>query len=230
MPTQPGVASPIQHVIYIVKENRTYDQVFGDLGHRQRRCVAGGVREQVTPNHRKLAREFVLLDNFYVNSDVSADGHNWSTAAIAPDYTQKMWPNSYAGRRKLYDYEGGEPANSPPAGYLWTKRLQAGICMRNYGFRRYRRSRMPAGRRAADGNREGLDARPCYEPAVSGVRPGLSRYGPRESFLEDLAEFEKSGEMPRLMFCGSATITRRALPPARSLRFRRWPITIRRSA
>ena len=68
--------------------------------------------ENVTPNHHKLAREFVLLDNFYVNSDVSADGHNWSTAAIAPDYVQKMWPNSYAGRRKLYDYEGSEPASA----------------------------------------------------------------------------------------------------------------------
>ena len=67
--------------------------------------------ERITPNHHKLAREFVLLDNFYVNSDVSADGHNWSTAAIASDYVQKMWPNSYAGRRKLYDYEGQEGAD-----------------------------------------------------------------------------------------------------------------------
>ena len=72
--------------------------------------------ERITPNQHKLAREFVLLDNFYVNSDVSADGHNWSTAAIAPDYVQKMWPNSYAGRRKRYDYEGQEPAAfRPPA-------------------------------------------------------------------------------------------------------------------
>ena len=66
--------------------------------------------EKVTPNHHKLAREFVLLDNFYVNADVSADGHNWSTAAIASDYVEKMWPNSYGHRRKLYDYEGQEPA------------------------------------------------------------------------------------------------------------------------
>ena len=101
---------PIQHVIYIVKENRTYDQVLGDMkeGNGDPSLVLFG--ENVTPNHHKLAREFVLLDNFYVNSDVSADGHNWSTAAIAPDYVQKMWPNSYAGRRKLYDFEEQEPA------------------------------------------------------------------------------------------------------------------------
>ena len=90
--------------------------------------------EQVTPNHHKLAREFVLLDNFYVNADVSADGHNWSTAAIASDYVQKMWPNSYAGRRKHYDYEGQERASAPGAGYLWTNAAPRGITMRNYGY------------------------------------------------------------------------------------------------
>ena len=88
----------------------------------------------MTPNLHKLAREFVLLDNFYENADVSADGHNWATAAIAPDYTQRMWQNSYAGRRKTYDYEGQEPTNNPPAGYLWTNAAQKGITMRNYGY------------------------------------------------------------------------------------------------
>ena len=72
-------------------------------------------------------------DNFYVNADVSAEGHNWSSAAIAPDYTVKMWPNSYAGRRKTYDYEGGEPAILPPAGYIWTNALAAEISLRMYG-------------------------------------------------------------------------------------------------
>ncbi len=76
----------------------------------------------------------MLFDNFYVNSDVSADGHNWSTAAIAHDYVQKMWPNSYGGRRKHYDYEGGELAALPPAGYIWTNVVSAGLTIRNYGF------------------------------------------------------------------------------------------------
>ena len=121
-------------MLYIVKENRTYDQVFGDLGKGNGDPKLTLFGENVTPNHHKLAREFVLFDNFYVNADVSADGHNWSTSAIAPDYVQKMWPNSYAGRRRHYDYEGGEPAAIPPAGYIWTNALAAGVSMRNYGW------------------------------------------------------------------------------------------------
>jgi DNA-binding beta-propeller fold protein YncE len=129
----PGHPSPIQHVIYIVKENRTYDQVLGDMpkGNGDKSLTLFG--EEVTPNLHKLANEYVLYDNFYENADVSAEGHNWAAAAIAPDYTVKMWPNSYAGRRKTYDYEGGEPANLPPAGYIWTSALSAGHSVRNYG-------------------------------------------------------------------------------------------------
>lgn len=89
--------------------------------------------ERITPNHHKLAREFVLLDNFYVSADVSADGQSWSEAAIASDYVQKMWPNSYARRRNLYDYEGQEPTSRPGAGYLWTNAAARQITMRNYG-------------------------------------------------------------------------------------------------
>ena len=125
---------PIEHVIYIVKENRTYDQVLGDMkeGNGDASLVLFG--ENVTPNLHKLAREFVLLDNFYVNSDVSADGHNWSTAAIAPDYVEKLWPNEYANRRRLYDFEEQDPASLPPAGYLWTNAAAAGISIRNFGY------------------------------------------------------------------------------------------------
>ena len=113
-------------MIYVVKENRTYDQVLGDLkiGNGDASLTLFG--EDVSPNFHKLAREFVLLDNFYVNADVSADGHNWSSAAIAPAYVQRFWPNSYAGRRKFYDYEGGERAAQPPAGYIWSNALQRG--------------------------------------------------------------------------------------------------------
>jgi DNA-binding beta-propeller fold protein YncE len=131
---KPNRPSPIQHVIYIIKENRTYDQVLGDMpkGNGDKSLTLFG--ENITPNLHKLAGEFILYDNFYVNADVSAEGHNWSSAAIAPDYTVKMWPNSYAGRRKTYDYEGGEPANLPPAGYIWTNALAAGVSLRVYGI------------------------------------------------------------------------------------------------
>jgi DNA-binding beta-propeller fold protein YncE len=126
-------ASPIQHVIYIIKENRTYDQVLGDMekGNGDKSLNLFG--EQITPNLHQLAREFILYDNFYENADVSADGHNWASAAIAPDYTVKLWPNNYAHRRREYDFEGGEPANNPPAGYIWDNALEAGISIRDYG-------------------------------------------------------------------------------------------------
>jgi DNA-binding beta-propeller fold protein YncE len=126
-------ASPIQHVIYIIKENRTYDQVLGDMekGNGDKSLTLFG--ERITPNLHQLARDYILYDNFYENADVSAEGHNWASAAIAPDYTVKTWPNEYAGRHKGYDYEGGEPANTPPAGYIWDNALQAGLTVRDYG-------------------------------------------------------------------------------------------------
>ncbi len=198
IPNHPGEPSPIQHVIYIVKENRTYDQVFGDLGKGNGDPSLTLFTADTNPNQRKLVNEFVLLDNFYVNSDVSADGHNWATAAIAPDYAQKMWPNSYAGRRKHYDYEGGEPANSPPAGYIWTNALSANISMRNYGY--FCTNRKAA---AADGTQ--IEA--IRDPALNAVTnrkyrgfdldyPDVER---AKTFLADMAEFEKSGEMPHFI-------------------------------
>ncbi len=125
--------SPIQHVIYVIKENRTYDQVLGDLekGNGDKSLVLFG--EQITPNFHRLARDFILYDNFYENADVSAEGHNWAAAAIAPDYTVKLWPNTYGHRGHPYDFEGGEPANTPPAGYIWDNALQAGVSIRDYG-------------------------------------------------------------------------------------------------
>lgn len=125
--------SPIQHVIYVIKENRTYDQVLGDMskGNGDKSLTLFG--EQITPNLHQLANDYILYDNFYENADVSADGHNWASAAIAPDYTMKLWPSEYGHRSKLYDFEGAEPANSPPAGYLWDNALQAGLTIRDYG-------------------------------------------------------------------------------------------------
>jgi DNA-binding beta-propeller fold protein YncE len=135
VPAAVGQRSPrIEHVIYVVKENRTYDQMLGDLAKGNGDPSLVLFDGNVTPNHRKLAEEFVLFDNFYVNADVSADGHNWSSAAIAPAYVQRMWPNSCAGRRKHYDYEGGEVAANAPAGRIWNNALAAGLRVRNYGW------------------------------------------------------------------------------------------------
>ena len=198
IPTRPGEPSPIQHVIYIVKENRTYDQVFGDLkeGNGDPSLTLFG--ENVGPNHYKLAREFVLLDNFYVNSDVSADGHNWSTAAISPDYIEKLWPSSYGKRRKLSDYQGQEPAATAPAGYLWSNASAAGISLRNYGYFVTNR---------AQPGPDGVQVEKVNDPVLRPLTnlhyrtfdlsyPDLER---AKVFLKDLAEFEKSGSMPRLI-------------------------------
>ncbi|HKD05386.1 MAG TPA: alkaline phosphatase family protein [Bryobacteraceae bacterium] len=189
---------PIKHVIYIVKENRTYDQVLGDVkeGNGDPNLVMFG--EKVTPNLHKIAHEFVLLDNFYVNSDVSADGQNWATAAIAPDYTQRMWPNSYAGRRKTYDYEGQEPTNAPPAGYIWTAAKQAGVSMRNYGY--YvdnRKTPEPDGTQITS-VRDPILA-PVTDPNYRGFDLDYPDVERAKEFISELRDFEKAGSMPQFL-------------------------------
>ncbi|HEY1496730.1 MAG TPA: hypothetical protein VGF49_19380 [Candidatus Solibacter sp.] len=193
----PNPLPKIEHVIYIVKENRTYDQVLGDIkeGNGDARLVLFG--ENVTPNLHKLAREFVLLDNFYVNSDVSADGHNWTTAAIAPDYVQKMWPNKYANRRKPYDFEEQDPLSVPPAGYIWTNAVAAGATVRNFGYMVNSRAGAKPGEPQISGVRDPVLAR-LTNPMYRGFDldyPDVERV---KVFLSELAENEKTGNMARL--------------------------------
>jgi YVTN family beta-propeller protein len=133
VPAGPGASSPIKHVFYIIKENRTYDQVFGDMPEGNgdpSLCIFG---EQVTPNHHALARQFVLLDNLYCDAEVSADGHNWSDGAYATDYVEKTWPTQYGGRGGEYDYQGGSPVAAPSAGYIWDNCRRHGVSFRSYG-------------------------------------------------------------------------------------------------
>jgi DNA-binding beta-propeller fold protein YncE/phospholipase C len=189
----------IQHVLYIEKENRTYDQVLGDMkeGNGDASLVLFGA--EVTPNLHKLASEFVLLDNFYVNADVSADGNNWSTAAIAPDYVQKMWPTEYAGRHKLYDFEEQDPTALPPAGYLWSNAAMAGLSVRNYGFMVENKKEMaPPGGDQIDKINDPLLAK-VTNRAYRGFDLNYMDIDRAKTFLTDLADFEKTGNMPRLM-------------------------------
>jgi hypothetical protein len=133
IPMKVGDASPIKYVFYVIKENRTYDQVLGDIpeGNGDTSLVLFG--ERITPNQHKLAKEFVLLDNFYVDGEVSADGHNWSTAANANDYLEKTWPTSYGGRGGQYDSEGNREIANPDRGFIWDYCKRAGISYRTYG-------------------------------------------------------------------------------------------------
>ena len=101
IPRKLGDPSPIKHCIYIIKENRTYDQVFGDLPQGNGEKELCLFPETITPNHHKLATEFVLLDNTYVEGEVSADGHEWSMGAYATDFVEKYWPLSYRGSPRL---------------------------------------------------------------------------------------------------------------------------------
>ncbi|WP_347156514.1 beta-propeller fold lactonase family protein [Pontibacter chitinilyticus] len=132
-PGKTGQPSPIKYVFYVIKENRTYDQVLGDMTEGNGDSSLCIFPEKVSPNHHALAREFVLLDNFYVDAEVSADGHNWSTAAYATDYTEKTWPISYGGRGGSYDYEGSRKIAYPRDGYIWDYCQRAGLSYRSYG-------------------------------------------------------------------------------------------------
>lgn len=133
IPRKVGDSSPIKHVFYIIKENRTYDQVLGDIekGNGDTSLVLFG--RKVTPNQHKLAEEFVLFDNFYVDGEVSADGHNWSMAANANDYLEKTWPSDYGGRGGKYDAEGNREVSNPDRGFIWDYCKRAGISYRTYG-------------------------------------------------------------------------------------------------
>ncbi len=139
-----GGENKIHHVIYIIKENRTYDQVFGDLGGANGDSSLTMYGEEITPNQHKLARQFGILDNFYDSGDVSGDGHIWSNSASISDYIAKTWPIGYRSSEHTYDSEGtllngisaedGVPdAGEPTGGYLWKNFASHGISYRHYG-------------------------------------------------------------------------------------------------
>ena len=187
---QPQLPPSIEHVIYIVKGGRSYDRVLGDLKEGDGDAARATFGERVTPNQHKLAREFVLLDNFYVNGDGPTDGLHWSSAAIANDFVMKV--------PSRYDLEGQEPAAQPPTGYLWTNASAAGLSVRNFGFF----------------VRNAPSAAPGPVPVAAVDDPVLARFTNRlfrgldpdfadveraKVFLAELAEFEKSGMMPRLI-------------------------------
>ena len=130
IPQRVGEPSPIKHIIYIIKENRTYDQVFGDLPNANGDARLTIFGEKVTPNQHALAKEYVTLDNLYCDGEVSMDGHLWSNAAYATDFNEKQWPPVYAGRSGAnYNVQ----ADVPAAGFLWDLAKRKGLTYRSYG-------------------------------------------------------------------------------------------------
>ncbi len=198
VPTKVGEASPIKHVIYIIKENRTYDQVFGDMprGNGDPSLVMFG--EQVTPNQHQLAREYVLLDNLYCNGQVSRDGHPWSTMAYNTDYIARDWTLTYSGREGVEDDDEANLAKAP-SGYIWDACARAGLSYRSYG--EYgRRVSQPDGSVRVEGAVPGLTGHMCPDYGVPRVAGQRSRDTDNvETFLREFREFEAKGELPRFM-------------------------------
>lgn len=133
IPFRVGDKSPIKYVFYIIKENRTFDQVLSDVkgGNGDTSLLLFG--EKYTPNQHSIVKNFVLLDNFYCDAEVSADGHNWSMGAYATDYLEKTWPSSYGGRGGSYDAEGLRPIANNKNGFIWDLCKRGNINYRTYG-------------------------------------------------------------------------------------------------
>ena len=203
-----GNPSPIKHVIYIIKENRTYDQVLGDVKEGNgdaNLCLFG---DDVTPNQHALARDYVFLDNFYVDAEVSADGHNWSMAAYATDYVEKTWPTNYSSRGRSYDYEGSKKISRPTKGYIWDHCKAAGVTYRSYGeFIGVRDVKIGGGggNEATEAARKAQRENYTEEEALLGhFSPTFPSYNLSipdntrvDRWLEEFREFEKNGNLPQ---------------------------------
>ena len=196
IPLHAGGPSPIKYCIYIIKENRTYDQVLGDMKEGNGDPSICLFDERITPNHHALAREFVLLDNFYVESEVSADGHEWTMGAYATDFVEKHWPLSYGhgkGGKFPYPSEGGFPIATPAGGYLWDRAKEAGVTYRSYGewVTNAKRAGDPgkAKAKALEGH---ID--PYYQ-SFDMSYPDVKRAA---RFISELQRFEQEGGMPQL--------------------------------
>jgi DNA-binding beta-propeller fold protein YncE len=196
IPSKVGGASPIRYVVYIIKENRTYDQVFGDLPQGNGDPNLCLFPEAITPNHHALARDFVLLDNFYVDGEVSADGHEWSMGAYASDFVERIWPLGYRGDRRVpYPSEGAfEAAARPSGGYLWDKAAAKGISYRSYG------EFIANGRTAEQPGRATVKAlEGHFDPMFRGFDLDYPDAARADRFLAELAGFERAGDMPQLV-------------------------------
>jgi len=186
IPRRPGDPTPIKYVFYIIKENRTYDQMLGDMKEGNGDSTLCLFPQRVTPNHHALAREFVLLDNFYVNAEVSADGHNWSMAAYANDFVEKTWPTSYGSRGGTYDYEGSREMAFPKDGFIWDYCQRAGVSYRSYG------EFVHSGRSGVKSLKNHIDLDfPSYDLSI----PDMNRF---EKWRHDFDSLLAINELPRL--------------------------------
>jgi YVTN family beta-propeller protein len=137
IPVRPGDQGPIKHVIYIVKENRTYDQVFGSLGKGHGDPTLNLFGDESAPNQRALARDFVTFDNFYADGAVSSDGWSWATGSISNSYNEHLWPVASSGRGRaddVYSNQAADPGKITGDSRIWDRLTDANISYRNYGM------------------------------------------------------------------------------------------------
>ncbi|MBV8234573.1 MAG: bifunctional YncE family protein/alkaline phosphatase family protein, partial [Acidimicrobiia bacterium] len=207
IPLHPGDPTPIKHVIYVIKENRTYDQVFGNLPKGNGDPSLDLFGDESAPNQRALEQKFVTLDNFYSNAEVSADGWNWATGALANSYVEYNWPQNYGGQNRPYDFEGGNlatsPGTDPTDAFIWNKLSDAGISYRNYGFRVF--GGVVAGgtepRLAAntDLNYAGFDlSKPDSIPDL--IQTGVNQPTRIAEWLKEFNSYEANGDLPTVEF------------------------------
>jgi DNA-binding beta-propeller fold protein YncE len=196
VPRSLGETSPIKYVFYVIKENRTYDQILGDMPEGNGDPSICLFPEKITPNHHALARDFVLLDNFYVESEVSADGHEWTMGAYASDFVEKSWPLSYGhNKRNKYGYpaEGNLPIATPAGGYLWDRAREAGVSFRSYG------EFVANGKTTNDPCRTKVKAlEGHFDPWFRSFDMDYPDQLRVDRFISELRRFEKEGDMPRL--------------------------------
>jgi hypothetical protein len=233
-----GDPSPIKHVFYVIRENRTYDQVLGDLERGNGDPTLTLFGESVTPNAHALVREFGVLDNFYVDAEVSYDGHAWSTGAYATDIVEKFWPTNYARRGASYLSEGGGQmrnaygnAAAPLNGYIWDAVVRKGLTVRSYG----EFADWGSGAKAAVRPGGCRRLRPCpafRDVSARRIRPGTSRLrtsGASRRCLQEFEDYDAAGQVPRSPSSGWATITPTARVPGCRRRVRWSPRTTSRS-
>jgi YVTN family beta-propeller protein len=213
VPERVGEPSVFKHVVYLIKENHTYDLTLGDMpeGNGDRSLTLFG--EEVTPNQHALARQWELLDNTYTSGTNSADGHQWTTSAVGNGYIEQ----NYAAHTRSYPYDGGDPLAYSPEGFLWTSAVKKGLSLRVYGeFINRPRIRDRQGQlRAtwaelwkdyqAGTNRFEITAhtdnaalRPYIHPRFIGFPTTVSDQWRADQYLADLKTWEQDGKMPAL--------------------------------
>ena len=196
---------PIEHVVYIIKENRTYDQVLGDLSQADGDTSLLFFPRSVSPNHHALAERFGIFDRFFVNAEVSPDGHNWSTAAYTTDYLQKTVPANYSNRGRTYDYEGtnrelmvDDDVAEPSSGYLWNLAEKAGISFRNYGEFVIDADFLPDGSHSASYSPDKPLLKGHTNQAYAGFGLDVQDQKRADIWISEMQKFDREGSMPAL--------------------------------